>query len=485
MDNAPGPPTEKDLADARRYLPGALEAEQVAFATRQVESRASCGALLRFYQTHPCRVARIHVLTATAVTIARFWGIAESFAALGRAMLPTDLNDQPRTVAWRAYAQACAEGRPWDVRDELWMQAHLADFEQCKRDGLDVAFYRDAQAHQSDPIWRFLALHMEMTLGSRLTDHLALAGHIPYETAISDGIAKSLSRVVRSGWALLARYAAEGTRALLLPAAEKHRNLPTYRRMALCMMGATVSAWSASRVYRRGIRHRDRGTHAEGDAWALLQPVLGEREQYVHPLVLRFYANPSQFGVRAALSLHTLPAHLWSWAFALLFGQGLYETTKTTMDARFRVFRRADGSMHFVRELHVGDVLRVFDSDFVVRAHGGVPTLFEIFAELGIEIAMTVSVRPDGGLAIRGKTIFWRGLQLPSLGLEVEFISRPSSDGALTIDGYLCMRPRTAIGRFFIYSVLRRPEMLGQIHYSVRDDAKFFASDAADSSKVS
>jgi hypothetical protein len=175
---------------------------------------------------------------------------------------------------------------------------------------------------------------------------------------------------------------------------------------------------------------------------------------------VRFYSNPGHFNVAASLDLKTLPARVWTFLATLLVGQGLYETPAEAVPARFRVFRRADGSMHFLRELYVGYALRVFDSDFVVRQHHGRPVLFEVFVELGLEVAMELTVLEEGALSIRGKELLFRGTRVPAFGLEVEFISRALGTD-LTIDGHLRMRPTTGIGRFFMYKVLRRPEELG------------------------
>jgi hypothetical protein len=85
---------------------------------------------------------------------------------------------------------------------------------------------------------------------------------------------------------------------------------------------------------------------------------------------------------------------------------------------------------------------------------------------------MEVTPLPDGGLSIRGRDVYLRGVRVPAFGLRVEFWSRVvrSGDGAesLQIDGHLLMQPRTAWGRVVAYSVLRRPERLGSIHYTAR-----------------
>jgi Domain of unknown function (DUF4166) len=156
-----------------------------------------------------------------------------------------------------------------------------------------------------------------------------------------------------------------------------------------------------------------------------------------------------------------------------LVGQGLYET-HPEMEGRFRVFRREDGSMHFVRELHCGDELRVFDSDFVVRNGGGGPRLFEVFPDQGVDVELDVRPSGEGGLVIRCQRVYLRGLRLPNAPIRVEFRTREVADAAgrasLEIDGLLLMQPETAWGRWLAYRVLRRPEELGRIRYRAWPD---------------
>lgn len=456
-----------DLADARRYLPGASPDALEAFAARQLRARRRLAALVAFHRTSPCRMARIHLLTSAAVTLGRFCGFSPAFDAIGEALMPVGEDGRPRSSAWSAYEDACRACRPLEVRDELWMIAHIRDMEAVKRRGMDRSFYLESEDHRDDPTWRLLKQHMEMTLGARLLDRSALEGAIAYETAMAQGMATALSRIARAGSKLLHRYAAEAMKALLLPSREPARDFPSYRRTALLLALYACRAWTASAVYRRGIRLRDRGLVADDDAWPLLSEVLGDRVGEVHPAIVRFYGNPSRFPVRARLELRTLPARFWSRAATILIGQGLYETPEGEVDARFRVYRRGDGSMHFVRELYLGDRLRVFDSDFLVRIVDGRPRLFEVFVDNGIEIQMAVEPLPGGGLAIRGERVRVRGLPLPCFGIVVEFRSRVEERDSLAIEGTLSMKPRSRFGRFVARSLLRRPEALGAIHYRV------------------
>jgi hypothetical protein len=460
-----------DLEAARRYLPRASREDVEAFARRQLGARRRLTSLLDFYRTNRCRMARIHALTALAVTVGRFCGYSRSFDAIGEALMPIDPGGEPRTEDWREYRSACAAGRPLELRDELWMKAHVRDMDAVRAKGLDREFATEVLEHRDDPTWALLQQHMEMTLGARLLDRSALSGAIPYETAMAEGMSTALGRIVRAGSRLIHRYASEATRALVLPNRETKEGLMSYRRASLLLLFHSFYAWTASPVYRRGIRLRDRGRTAHDDAWSLLSEVLARDEiEKVHPAIVHFYENPSRYEVRASLELNTVPARFWSWAATFLIGQGLYESHLGEFDAKFRVFRREDGSMHFVRELYLGDRLRVFDSDFVVRAWKGRPTLFEVFVDHRIEVRMAVEALADGRLLIRGEGIRVRGFGMPRMGIVVEFTSRAGAETAdeLAIDGLLLMKPSSRFGRLLAHGVLRRPEKLGAIHYRIR-----------------
>jgi hypothetical protein len=462
-----------DLEEAAGHRPAALPAEQRAFALRQLRARRRLTLLLAFYRRCPSRMARIHLLTAAAVCLGRFCGYSATFDAMGEALMPVDGEGRPLTEPWAGYAKACADGRPRELRDELWIAAHVEDMERVRREGTDRAFYAEADAHPRDATWLLLRQHMQMTVDARLIDHAALAGAVPYETAIAQGMRLALFRIFTAGGRLLGRYAWVTARALLLPSRETKYGLVTDRRAALTLLATSVTAWSAAGVYRRGVRGARHGARAEaGDAWPLLAEVLGDRVAEVHPLIVRFYSNPAAFDARVKLELRTLPARFWSFVATLLVGQGLYETQDTPFDARFRVFRREDGSMHFVRELYCRDALRVFDSDFVVRRVEERPTLFEVFVDHGLIVEMDVAPLTEGGLSIRSRRVTLRRWPLPSFGLRVEFRSRVVAEAtgydALTIEGDLRMEPRTRLGRLLAHGLLRRPRDLGRIRYDVR-----------------
>jgi hypothetical protein len=417
-------------------------------------------------------MARTQLLAACAITLGRFCGFSSEFEAIGESLTPVDYDGSPRTELWRVYADACATGRPWAVREELWLNAYMSDLHDVCSSGMDARFGAEADNHPDDPIWRLLKRHMEVTVGARVIDASALAGAVAFETAMASTMARGVGRLFTAGWALLAYYARATMRALFSLKREPARPLATYRRCALELLRYSATAWTASGVYRRGVRQRDRGRGVSDEGWPLLARVLGDRLREVHPLVVRFYENPAPFHVKAWLKLNTIPAKFWSRVATIFVGQGLYESNLEEIDARFRVFRRADGSMHFVRELYCGGSYRVFDSDFIVRETSDGPTLFEVFVDLGVDVEMAVAPLPGGGLSIRGARIYMHNVRVPSFGLQVEFqchvILNEDGDEALKIDGRLLMRPQSAWGRFLAYRVLRRPEHLGSIHYLAR-----------------
>src|SRR5262245_55329118 len=118
-------PAPAALSEARRYLGAASRRDLAAFAVRQLEARARLRRLTGFYRENGCRMSRVHLLTTCAVTLGRFCGVSGSFARIGEALMPVGPDGRLRTPAWREYARACRLGRPPEVRDELWIAAHL------------------------------------------------------------------------------------------------------------------------------------------------------------------------------------------------------------------------------------------------------------------------------------------------------------------------------------------------------------------------
>ena len=465
-------PTPSDLREAGRYLPDGSSEEQAAFAERQLRARSRTTLLLDFYRRYPCHLAELHLLASCAVALGRFRGFSPEFDEMGEEFMLAGEDGSPRTQAWRKYVEACDAGRPWTVRNELWIAAHMEDMERVRRSGLEERFRQQAAAHANDPTWQAINQHVEATLGTRLMDRIALDGTMAYETAFAHSLSATFLSLCTVSWHMVRRYWWEGFRAVLTPSGKAHAGIVSYRRLALSSARYCFTAWNASRVYRRGMRERDRGRRTSEDGWPLLADVLGARISEVHPLIVRFYQNPANFQVQVKVDLHTLPAKLWSRVITLLIGQGPYEESGSEVDAQFRVFRRRDGSMHFLRELYMGETLRVFDSDFVVRSVNGIPTLFEVFVDKHIEVEMTVTPLPEGGLSIRGKNFYYRGTRLPCPGLRVEFQSHVLKDEnsreMLDIEGRLLMQPDSGWGRLLMCRLLRRPEVLGTIRYVAR-----------------
>jgi hypothetical protein len=419
-------------------------------------------------------MSRVHLLAACAVTLGRLCGYSPEFSEMGELFMPVTQQGAPQTGEWQAYLEACSLGRPLPVRDELWIAAHMNDMRRVQSAGLDRLFYETAAEHSRDPMWSMLRRHMEVTLGSRLMDRAALSGEVPFETAIAHSFALGLKRLFSQGWDLLRYFAKETARAILIPAREPKRDLISYRRSAYALLTNTVLSWTASRTYQRGIKAQERGSERSDARWPLLEKALGPRISQVHPLIVAFYSNPAHFNARVSVHFTTMPARLVSLLATLMLGQGLYEAHMEKIEARFRAFSRADGSLHFVRELYCGGALRAFDSDFVIRDLDGVPRLFEIFTDLKLSVAMELQPTAGGGLLIRGRDIFYRAVRLPTLGFNVEFHSKvvgTEAEPELSIEGKLLLQPRSAWARFLVRRLFRRPEELGGINYWVRPSA--------------
>jgi hypothetical protein len=470
--NADEEVTPADLREAKKYLLEGSEAERLAFAQRQLAARRRVDRLIQFYGRYPCRMARIHMLTASSVAVGRFCGISRSFDAIGEGIMPVDRDGQPRSLPWKTYQDACAANRPWTLRDELWLEAHALDWQAVRTAGLDADFFAEAAPHGDETPWRLLRRHAELTFGTRVFDHLSGQGLVPLETTISLSIGLSLRRSFRHGGPLIGRFLAEALHGVFLSPREARLGVPSYRRIGATVLRSIVSSAGAWKVYRRGIRLRNRGVCCPEGEWPLLETLLGEAVAQVHPLIVQFYRNPGRFNALSSLDILTLPLMTYSWLAALLLGQGLYEGGPGPIPTRLRVFRREDGSMHFVRELYCGPALRVFDSDFVLREVAGKPELVEVFRDIGVEVVLDAELRPGGGVAVVGRDIYWRGVRLPRTALRVEFASTvcsgPDGDESIEIIGRLSMQPRTAIGRFVMHGLLRRPRELGKIRYEVR-----------------
>lgn len=463
MDEAIAQNLQIDLNEAKRYLPKADKSVQTNFAERQFRARQRFAELKNFYARNYCRMTRLHLLASCAVTLGRFAGFSKTFDQMGEYFMPLTRENQPRTAEWQTFIEACAEKLPIEVREELWLAAHFKDLQMVRENGLYARFESEAVENKNDPIWQLLKQHMDVSLGVRLMDSSAISGILPYETAIADSLVLTVKKLVTAASKLVFLYTKESVRAILDFRGKTPENLFSYRRTALEMTRYFLLSFSVSKIFRRGLRERERGSKAETENWNLLEMVLGERVSEIHPTIREFYSNPSRFDVTATLKLETLPAKIWSRLLTLLFGQGLFETNLTEIPARFRIFQRKDGSMHFIRELYCDGKYRVFDSDFIVE-NG---KLYEVFTDLKASVEMHVEPFEDRGLSIHGKRILFHGRQMPSIGLTVEFRSK-AENGILKIDGQLMMKPKTKFGQFFAHKILRRPQNLGSIHYTAR-----------------
>ncbi len=453
-----------DLREAERYLPKADTLEQTNFAERQFRSRCRFSALKEFYSQNYCRMTRLHLLASCAVTLGRFAGFSKTFDEMGEQFMPLNRENQPRTVEWEKFIEACDENLPIEVREELWLAAHFKDLKNVRENGLYAKFESEAEQYKNEPVWQMLKQHMDVALGVRLMDNSAISGILPYETAIADSLVLTVKKLVTAASRLVFLYTKESARAILDVSEQTPKNLISYRQTAIEMVRNFLLSFTVSKIFRQGIRTRERGKTAHDENWTLLEMALGEKVGKINPLIRAFYANPSRFNVTATLKLETLPARFWSRFLTFLFGQGLYETDLQEIPTRFRIFQRKDGSMHFVRELFCNGKYRIFDSDFIVR-NG---KLYEVFTDMKASVEMQVEPIENGGLSIESKNFLFHGRRMPSIGLTVEFKSRVENNETLKIDGQLLMKPKTRFGRFFAHKILRRPKNLGSIHYTAR-----------------
>lgn len=456
----------KNLREAKRYLPNAGEAELRSFVERQFRARLRLARLKAFYGENYCRMTRLHLLAAAAIALGRFCGISKVFDEIGESLMPIDGQNEPCTEDWKNYVEACRNNLPMKIREELWLTAHFKDIEIVRQKNLEEKFYEEVEAHKNEPVWQLLRQHLEVTLGVRIMDNYAINGLIPHETAIAESLSLTVKKLSTACLRLVRRYASEALRAVFDFSGETPQNLLSYRQTAFEITRYFLLSFGVSKIFRHGLRNRERGRVATDENWSLLETVLGKKVSEINPLIREFYANPSRFDVTATLKLETLPARFWSRSLTLLLGQGLYEKDLTEIPARFRIFRRRDGSMHFVRELFCDDKYRVFDADFVVRDG----KLYEIFTDLKVAIEMSVEPFGGDGLSIKSRRVLFHGISMPTIGLKVDFQSRVEKDKKqkelLKADGFLFMQPDTKFGRFLAFRILRRPKSLGSIHYT-------------------
>src|SRR6185312_16396514 len=149
---------------------------------------------------HSCRLSNLHLLSTCAVTLGRCAGASREFDEMGAEFMCVHDNGAPRTCTWKDYADACVARRPLEVRDELWLAAHMQDMQRARQMGLEEEFYRQAALHADDPVWVLSKEHMQATLGTRLMDHLALSGIEAYETAFAHSLAATFFRLCTQSW---------------------------------------------------------------------------------------------------------------------------------------------------------------------------------------------------------------------------------------------------------------------------------------------
>jgi len=155
---------------------------------------------------------------------------------MGEEFMLSAEDGRPRTSAWQKYVEACEAARLWQVRDELWIAAHMEDMERVRRSGLEERFRRQAVAHRDDPSWQAIHQHVEATLGTRLMDRIALEGTVAYETAFAHSLSATFFRLCTVSWHLVRRYWWEGFRAVAVPAGKSHEGIVSYRRLPLAIL---------------------------------------------------------------------------------------------------------------------------------------------------------------------------------------------------------------------------------------------------------
>jgi hypothetical protein len=457
-------PSER--ADAARFAHDPAAAD--AYIERQRKARLRVALMDVFYRRYPCRLGQLHLLATAGIAVARFAACSEVYDAIGDRLVPVDPEGRPRNAAWQEYVDAFDAGRPADLLEERWLAAHLADMEQVKAEGWVARFGEERAQHADDPTWADLDEHMQVTLGSRVQDREALAGRVALETAIADALTAVARRQLRTGLGLVRTYVWAAVVATVRGGPWVPPGLPSDRALVCTLVRATFGVARVTRVWRLGIRRRARGAAPEdGTGFSLapsLRAVLGAEADRLHPAVLDFFDRMQSWKLTADVHLYH---RMGRWAAAmgtLLVGQGMYEQDLEEVDARFRLFRRDDGSLHFVREFWCADAIRVFDSDFVVRDVDGRPTLLEVFQDLGVAARMHTEVLADGGLAMTVAGLFVRGVPTGTGPARVRFETRPDGE-RLLVTGVLDLVPRSGLERWWVHRVLGLPARLGEIRY--------------------
>ena len=312
---------------------------------------------------------------------------------------------------------------------------------------------------------------MGEALGSRVQDRDALAGRMALETAIASSLTAVVRRNVATGAALVRLYVGAAVHATLFGGPKVERPLPSDRKLVWGLCLATARVVLIGHVWRIGVRRRSRGAEKPGSAWSMLgslRETMGDDVDRVDPAVARFFDAMDAFDVKADVHLFHRVGRVAAWAGTLLVGQGMYEEHLEKVAARFRLFRRDDGSLHFVREFWCADEVRVFDSDFVVRDVDGKRTILEVFTDLGIAARMRTVILEDGGVSMTVCGLFWRGVSTSPGPFRVCFETRPGTDGGVDVVGALDLVPRNRLEAAWLHRVLGLPARVGDIRYFAR-----------------
>ncbi|MCO4745461.1 MAG: hypothetical protein KC912_11785 [Proteobacteria bacterium] len=459
-------PHPSELRDADRH--DALDGD--AFVARQRRARERAAQLASFYRRYPSRTGPLHEVAAASIALARFAGRSEAYHAIGEGLMPTNAAGEPRTPSWAAYIASHVEQHPDDVREEWWLVAHLEDMEAVRAAGWVDVFADEREQHTHDPVWALLEDHIAVTLGTRVHDREALSGQLAVETAIATSLNGVVTRQARTAVRLLRTYAAASARALLFGGPVVEGGRPSDRALVLQLVRSTLRLGLVGRTWRLGVRRRARGAERQGQAWSLiphLREVLGEETAKLHPTVVRLFERMDTFEMSARVHLESkLGLPVLARFATVLLGQGMYESHLEDVPARFRLFKRDDGSIHFVREFWCEDAVRVFDSDFVVRKVDGHAELVEVFQDLRVGARMRTEVLADGGLSMTVIGLWVRGLYRRPGPFVVCFTTRPTDDGQLHVLGEMRLQPANAIQRFWYTRVLRLPDRPGFIEYT-------------------
>lgn len=460
-------PTER--TDALRYVG---EGEVEAFAARQRASRLRVARINAFYLMYPSRMGALHRLAVSGIAVARFAGMSEAYHEIGELLCPVDAEGRPRNEGWRAYVRAFEEGRPSDFREERWIEAHFIDMQAVRSAGWVERFALEEVEHDGDPAWWMLSEHMAVTLGTLLEDGEALAGAMALETAFATSLTRVARRQLRTGLGLVRVYVRAAVVATLRGGPWVPPHAPSDRSLVCSLVRSTAGGIGIGRMWRLGIQRRDRGAEHPEAVWSLgpsLERVLGSEMQRMHPTVRALFENMDRFEMTASVHLHHRLTTWAAWLATLFVGQGMYEESLEQVPARFRLFRRDDGSMHFVREFWCDEAIRVFDSDFVVRDVDDTPTLLEVFQSLGVAAQMRTEVLDDGGVSMTISRLFVRGIPVGIGPARVCFETRPDGPGRLQVVGVLELQPRSSLLRWLLRRLLRLPERLGEIRYLATD----------------